>query len=962
MTLNAALEAPEIPLALAGRRALLRALYGSSPDDLFFELRCIHPVTGEARALWSPVGDRARLAEKLRQAEALNAEGFGIFFAPCLRRTMKGSADAAVYVPALWIDIDCGGDEREGAFDRLTAFDPPPSFVVDSGGGLHGYWVLDEPVTLKTTSDRARMARYLHGLFAVLGGDPAYSKSVASVMRLPDTVNTKPERGGAVAQVIAAFPDRRYPLSVFDWLKMSQESAPTPVGQGADRDSTNGQHPLPPRTEQYLATGAADGQRNAELFAAACQMRDAGRSQSEAERDLIARYVADGAGENPVGREREARATITSAYKRPAREPIQSPRERISTLIDTLPAARDDRPDADMIAEAVQACAEMNAVEWADARQRLKAVCGDGVRLNDLDLMYREARRDVLSQRLPDEDRYVIVDGCIVYERITEKGVSRQRVADWTAQVVERMSRIDDDGQVEHFVKLELNGQGSAAEMLTVPSELFGDPNALQRFIARSAGERFTTRTNMSKHLPTALLSLSGEYPLRTAYRFMGWTQIDGRWAYVAPGLTVGADGVFPQTPEVELEQRLRDYGLRATDWTHSAAAFAALVAALPEDIAPALIAYAFLPLVQRFYPAAAPKPALHLQGTTGTGKSEIASLLASLYGVFTRDMPPAQWGDTVNAVESLGYALADSLYWVDDYKSAYADERSFTRFLQSYSRGMGRGRLARDSKIKAERACRGHVLSTGETTLEGEASVLARMLVLKVAPWGERDPGGQTFARADKQRERLSGFTVAFARWIAGEADSRALMPKLAQAFTEGARGMRETLEAGGEAPAGVGRLVQNWAVLLGVYRLLREFLSAQGITDLLPEWRDVIHEGAQAMREERAGMLFIDALRQLLASGDLLLATNLRNPEEARPGAKIVGYDDGEHVLILPDVAYRAASRIRALHFNTGAIGAQLQEDGWLIPGGSGLTVQRRVRGVVTRFWQVRKAVFER
>ena len=169
------------------------------------------------------------------------------------------------------------------------------------------------------------------------------------------------------------------------------------------------------------------------------------------------------------------------------------------------------------------------------------------------------------------------------------------------------------------------------------------------------------------------------------------------------------------------------------------------------------------------YYPAAAPKPALHLVGTTGSGKSEIAALMSSFYGSFTRDLPPAQWGDTVNTVEALGYSLADALYWVDDYKAIYADERTFTRFLQSYSRGMGRGRLTREAKLRQERPCRGLLLSTGETTLEGEASVLARMLVLDIPPWERRDPGG-TLPRAGRDRcvRSFPRFTAAFIQWIA--------------------------------------------------------------------------------------------------------------------------------------------------------------------------------------------------
>jgi len=85
-------------------------------------------------------------------------------------------------------------------------------------------------------------------------------------------------------------------------------------------------------------------------------------------------------------------------------------------------------------------------------------------------------------------------------------------------------------------------------------------------------------------------------------------------------------------------------------------------------------------------------------------------------------------------------------------------------------------------------------------------------------------------------------------------------------------------------------------------------------------------------------------------------MLASDMRQPEEARPGTTIVGYRDGQHALILPDVAVRAVLRIHPLKFNAVAIGAQLQEDGWLISGTNNLTVQRRVRGIPTRFWQLK------
>ena len=61
----------------ADRRAFLRALYGSAPDDLYLELRCIHPETGEVRTRWGRMGDKRGLGSALKGADKLNSEGYG---------------------------------------------------------------------------------------------------------------------------------------------------------------------------------------------------------------------------------------------------------------------------------------------------------------------------------------------------------------------------------------------------------------------------------------------------------------------------------------------------------------------------------------------------------------------------------------------------------------------------------------------------------------------------------------------------------------------------------------------------------------------------------------------------------------------------------------------------------------------------------------------------------------------
>jgi RecA-family ATPase len=73
---------------------------------------------------------------------------------------------------------------------------------------------------------------------------------------------------------------------------------------------------LPRRTLDYLQHGAAEGARNAELFDATCQFRDAGHPLEDVEEQLLSRAMADGLNEA------EARHAIRSAYARTSREPV----------------------------------------------------------------------------------------------------------------------------------------------------------------------------------------------------------------------------------------------------------------------------------------------------------------------------------------------------------------------------------------------------------------------------------------------------------------------------------------------------------------------------------------------------------------------------------------------------------------------------------------------------------------
>ena len=90
---------------------------------------------------------------------------------------------------------------------------------------------------------------------------------------------------------------------------------------------------LPKATREYLQGGADVGSRDNALFAAACQFRDSGYGQAEAEAALIDRAVKDGFSEA------YAKRKIDSAYSRPARE---APRNKESA--DSADSHADPKP------------------------------------------------------------------------------------------------------------------------------------------------------------------------------------------------------------------------------------------------------------------------------------------------------------------------------------------------------------------------------------------------------------------------------------------------------------------------------------------------------------------------------------------------------------------------------------------------------------------------------------------
>jgi len=130
----------------------------------------------------------------LKETEALQ---LGAFFGVALRtqaslKTGKGDAAHCQTLTAAFVDADFKHLGEVETRRRLAEFPLTPSLVVNSGGGLHPYWLLSYPIFLQGTGGMAKakslLKRLAHSVADVV--DESVSEPVR-VLRIPGSFNFK---------------------------------------------------------------------------------------------------------------------------------------------------------------------------------------------------------------------------------------------------------------------------------------------------------------------------------------------------------------------------------------------------------------------------------------------------------------------------------------------------------------------------------------------------------------------------------------------------------------------------------------------------------------------------------------------------------------------------------------------------------------------------------------------------
>lgn len=204
-------------------------------------------ITPDRGTIDTQTFDESHLAGLKKWLEANNGSANCYFMVnaargPLAKKASKNDVEALEF---LHVDVDAPKEAgttdaaaklekaKAAILDSLEAFSPPPSCIIDSGGGYQGFWRLDEPLFVGGNVQRAEeVETYNQQLEIVFKGDHCWNSD--RIMRLPGTINLPDKKKRAagrvpvLAEIVGELRDIAYALDLFTPApRQNQSSKPS---------------------------------------------------------------------------------------------------------------------------------------------------------------------------------------------------------------------------------------------------------------------------------------------------------------------------------------------------------------------------------------------------------------------------------------------------------------------------------------------------------------------------------------------------------------------------------------------------------------------------------------------------------------------------------------------------------------------------------------------------------------
>lgn len=178
-----------------------------------------------------------------------------LYFGVCPRRIKSGKEEYIYNITSLWVDLDSDtGFTKEQGLSRLQGFKLKSSIVVDSGNGLHAYWLLKTPELVNPDTKGI-----LRGLARILGADHCFD--LPRILRVPGTKNYKDPNNPKKVKIIVFEPELRYSFNEFIQFKVDVEDIPQNkiVFSGQVKDTDVNDLKITDEIKALIAGGKQDG-------------------------------------------------------------------------------------------------------------------------------------------------------------------------------------------------------------------------------------------------------------------------------------------------------------------------------------------------------------------------------------------------------------------------------------------------------------------------------------------------------------------------------------------------------------------------------------------------------------------------------------------------------------------------------------------------------------------------------
>ena len=315
-------------------------------------------------------------------------------------------------------------------------------------------------------------------------------------------------------------------------------------------------------------------------------------------------------------------------------------------------------------------------------------------------------------------------------------------------------------------------------------------------------------------------------------------------------------------------------------------------------------LAHTFLPIIDPFLSLGDKTRYIYfLRGESGKGKSFLLKAFQNCYGAFTE---PVSWTSTPNSIGRIGYFYKDALFLVDDFK-----KRNIPRYydlalalLQNYADLTGKSRMRSDLSLAKTYSIRGFLAISGEDSVAGEASNLARMITIEYTDTYKDLERG---LEVGKRSKNYNKFTARYIQWVLQQPRDKwdKIFETYLPAFYEPIKGEHNDM-----------RIARNMSLMMTSYESIAEFLwpeqeAKKNCTDFAAYLRRAMVSILSEASEELASERFWQTFEELLATGVIRIQEDDIDSSSTTGKGNIAGFKKGGHVWLIIKLAYELVQR---------------------------------------------------